>query len=882
MPKLVVVVDARRAREGADEFIRQQDRMRDSARRGSEDTRQANVATIDTILNGLDREVERRTAVAEAMKKGTNEARIEQKIQDTINTARSRGIALGDAEIAQIRAKARASQELANIQAETFRRAINDERDDSQAGRAKALKANLMEARGFIGDVGDAFSQVGQTFLGLSDAQTKAAETTIYMTEKGMGLGEVFGPVGAVVGGTTGFIVGLAAAEITAAKAAKDLHDSTIKMHNGFVQLRETWGKTDAIERQYAGIDRIRIALEDLSTINISDITAKIDKLSVNASDTDTMRYEAKIRAMHDIKLLVDDVLADKGGAMTGAADALDRMVSLAQMNAASEDLTIATLQGRYAEAQNNVKEATKAVAEYKEKLREVSAAEQEAVRAAFAEFEKSDKGKDATNKLNAALGGLSDKARLLVPEAIKVGTFFKNAMDSSREANEKLNAAMDKSPWLLKAIGTAAKEAADEITSGGFDTFLRRLTSGEVGEKLKKDQADKDKAIAAAKQRAEAVADLLKTQERNAQNAEKINAAFGSGGVDAAEIEAAVLNKVGDKKLKPEQLAQLRADTAKEIALNKQLAASKKELTDAEAAANKVTADAEAQGKSRATSAAASEEELAQQKELAAALAISTEEYNKQAFILPRLAKLRALGASDAEIEAERARAEAIFRELEGIETIQKARDESSKESAEVEKKTLEDKKQAQIDWESFASSSLDRFGTTLNDQLWEGSQDWEAFFISVGKDLTAMLIKMALMAALKAAVSGGTSLLGSAGAALGAGAIGNLIVGSSFHSGGVVGSGGTAGSFPASLWNGAPSYHGGVDRVLRRDEVPAILQTGERVLSRSEVAAGENKKRAVNLHIYMPADMHDARGFNRNIHQQANSVRRMLDADE
>lgn len=61
-------------------------------------------------------------------------------------------------------------------------------------------------------------------------------------------------------------------------------------------------------------------------------------------------------------------------------------------------------------------------------------------------------------------------------------------------------------------------------------------------------------------------------------------------------------------------------------------------------------------------------------------------------------------------------------------------------------------------------------------------------------------------------------------------------------FHSGGVVGRGGMKRMIPAgvasALFAGAPRFHDGGIAGLNPGEVPAILQTGERVLSRSETA--------------------------------------------
>ena len=61
-------------------------------------------------------------------------------------------------------------------------------------------------------------------------------------------------------------------------------------------------------------------------------------------------------------------------------------------------------------------------------------------------------------------------------------------------------------------------------------------------------------------------------------------------------------------------------------------------------------------------------------------------------------------------------------------------------------------------------------------------------------------------------------------------------------FHSGGVVGSGGPGRTVPAMAFAGAQRFHNGGWPGLRSDEVPAILQKGERVLSRREAGSYGN----------------------------------------
>jgi hypothetical protein len=61
--------------------------------------------------------------------------------------------------------------------------------------------------------------------------------------------------------------------------------------------------------------------------------------------------------------------------------------------------------------------------------------------------------------------------------------------------------------------------------------------------------------------------------------------------------------------------------------------------------------------------------------------------------------------------------------------------------------------------------------------------------------------------------------------------------------HAGGMVGAPGPGRSVPALAFAGAPRLHTGGWAGLRPDEVPAILQRGERVLSRAEVASGVSR---------------------------------------
>jgi len=96
----------------------------------------------------------------------------------------------------------------------------------------------------------------------------------------------------------------------------------------------------------------------------------------------------------------------------------------------------------------------------------------------------------------------------------------------------------------------------------------------------------------------------------------------------------------------------------------------------------------------------------------------------------------------------------------------------------------------------------------------------------------VTSLLADMATLSARK-------FILGPLANAL-SGSLGNLgsIFAPVLHAGGMVGSGAPQRMVPAMAFAGAPRMHSGGWAGLRPDEVPAILQKGERVLSRRETA--------------------------------------------
>jgi hypothetical protein len=129
---------------------------------------------------------------------------------------------------------------------------------------------------------------------------------------------------------------------------------------------------------------------------------------------------------------------------------------------------------------------------------------------------------------------------------------------------------------------------------------------------------------------------------------------------------------------------------------------------------------------------------------------------------------------------------------------------------------------------------NALDRFGTLLA----QGKTDWKSW-ADAGQaainDFMNELIKLAVMNPLKNFLFGGNAPTLATGGGI-FGELGKIFAGL-FHEGGLGGAGGPGRNVPALLFAGAPRLHGG--GYIRPGEVPAILQTGERVLNRRETAA-------------------------------------------
>jgi hypothetical protein len=97
--------------------------------------------------------------------------------------------------------------------------------------------------------------------------------------------------------------------------------------------------------------------------------------------------------------------------------------------------------------------------------------------------------------------------------------------------------------------------------------------------------------------------------------------------------------------------------------------------------------------------------------------------------------------------------------------------------------------------------------------------------------------------------------------------------------HSGGMVGSTTSSRMIPALAFAGAPRMHSGGWAGLRPDEVPAILQKGERVLSRRELAAqGGPQQGNGGQNIAVTINARDARSFRQSRVQVASDIARAV----
>lgn len=143
----------------------------------------------------------------------------------------------------------------------------------------------------------------------------------------------------------------------------------------------------------------------------------------------------------------------------------------------------------------------------------------------------------------------------------------------------------------------------------------------------------------------------------------------------------------------------------------------------------------------------------------------------------------------------------------------------------------------------ENLTNNVLDGLGDAMAQFVTTGKLNFKDLTNSILADLARLATQRLLSMLLSSFLPGGGGIsYGNAGGTAG-------ILPAIHHGGGMVGAGGAFGRmFPAEAFLNAPRFHNG-GGFFAADERPAILQVGERVLSRAEVAAGD--KPSINVKV-------------------------------
>lgn len=134
-------------------------------------------------------------------------------------------------------------------------------------------------------------------------------------------------------------------------------------------------------------------------------------------------------------------------------------------------------------------------------------------------------------------------------------------------------------------------------------------------------------------------------------------------------------------------------------------------------------------------------------------------------------------------------------------------------------------------------AENAIHRFVET-------GKMDFKGLLRSILADLATMAVRRSVLMPLASALFGGLFAGGSGRMTGQLRQQSRMLRASIHHAGGIVGLAGVTRPMPALAFAGAPRMHNGGWVGLRHDEVPTILQRGERVLSRREAASGAATK--------------------------------------
>jgi hypothetical protein len=151
-------------------------------------------------------------------------------------------------------------------------------------------------------------------------------------------------------------------------------------------------------------------------------------------------------------------------------------------------------------------------------------------------------------------------------------------------------------------------------------------------------------------------------------------------------------------------------------------------------------------------------------------------------------------------------------------------------------------------------------------------GKIDFQGLADSIMADITRIAIRSAILGPIAGALGG----MGASGGLFG----GGTMLSGVFHAGGLVGAPAPQRLVPTLAFVDAPRFHAGGMAGLRPDEVPAILQRGEMVLSRAEVAGiGSARETRPPVTVVMNITTPDTNGFRQSQGQIAADAARAIE---
>lgn len=161
---------------------------------------------------------------------------------------------------------------------------------------------------------------------------------------------------------------------------------------------------------------------------------------------------------------------------------------------------------------------------------------------------------------------------------------------------------------------------------------------------------------------------------------------------------------------------------------------------------------------------------------------------------------------------------------------------------------------------WVEAAKGAFSDLGTTIIDAFKKGGNVVNNILDALGQKLGQFgesLANSGFNALLNMGLNALTSAFMPTGGSGGNGLWGSAIFAGVHHDGGMAGAATMGRSVPAAAFIGAPRYHNGGMAGLRPDEVPAILQRGERVIPRGGMAGGTIFNITVNGANMTPAEV-------------------------